>query len=301
MAAGDEESGATVHVVTGDYDQGPILRQRRVPVYLDDAPEDLQRRVLKEEHLIYSEVIRDIVAGGDQATGVRKLRWREPTMYDTSRDPCLLVAQIACAAIRRALSQKSSARAKIPKKEVAELLGKVESAVMTLLYSYQERPELVASDAMLLVGEAAKELSDRLEPAVASPESPPLVRATVRWVLRTFHGLSRRLDASTGSLASGVDLMALQVRNIAPIGKALWRTRVTDDHDAYTVVTNISGVRKGDVLAAAFLPPREVGGEVSEAMFLGDEKRAEEPGAFLSDQNVDAREATSILHDEINR
>ena len=63
LAAGDEESGATVHVVTGDYDQGPILRQRRVPVYLDDAPEDLQRRVLKEEHLIYSEVIRDIVAG----------------------------------------------------------------------------------------------------------------------------------------------------------------------------------------------------------------------------------------------
>ena len=63
LAAGDEESGATVHVVTEEYDQGPILRQRRVPVCIDDTPEDLQRRVLVEEHVIYSEVLRDIVEG----------------------------------------------------------------------------------------------------------------------------------------------------------------------------------------------------------------------------------------------
>lgn len=63
LEAGDEESGATVHVVTAEYDKGPILRQRRVPVYIDDTPFDLQKRVLKEEHIIYSEVIRDIVDG----------------------------------------------------------------------------------------------------------------------------------------------------------------------------------------------------------------------------------------------
>ena len=63
LAAGDEESGVTVHIVTEEYDQGPILRQRRVPVHIDDTPHDLQKRVLKEEHGIYSEVIRDIVDG----------------------------------------------------------------------------------------------------------------------------------------------------------------------------------------------------------------------------------------------
>ncbi|MFV1958473.1 MAG: phosphoribosylglycinamide formyltransferase [Planctomycetota bacterium] len=63
LAAGDEESGASVHVVTADYDRGPVLRQRRVPVRPDDTPRTLQQRVLAEEHQIYSEVIADVVAG----------------------------------------------------------------------------------------------------------------------------------------------------------------------------------------------------------------------------------------------
>lgn len=63
LAAGDTESGATVHVVDAQYDHGPILRQRKVPVLPGDTPEVLQQRVLKEEHRIYAEVIADIVAG----------------------------------------------------------------------------------------------------------------------------------------------------------------------------------------------------------------------------------------------
>jgi phosphoribosylglycinamide formyltransferase-1 len=63
IAAGDTESGATVHLVTAEYDQGPALRQRRVPVLPGDSPETLQQRVLAEEHRIYSEVLADIIAG----------------------------------------------------------------------------------------------------------------------------------------------------------------------------------------------------------------------------------------------
>ena len=63
LAAGDEESGATVHVVDERYDHGPILRQRRVRVRPDDTPQTLQQRVLREEHGIYAEVLADIVAG----------------------------------------------------------------------------------------------------------------------------------------------------------------------------------------------------------------------------------------------
>ena len=45
------------------YDNGPVLRQRKVPVLPDDTPETLQKRVLAEEHVIYAEVLADIVAG----------------------------------------------------------------------------------------------------------------------------------------------------------------------------------------------------------------------------------------------
>lgn len=63
LAAGDEESGATVHAVDEHYDHGPVLRQRRVPVLAGDTPETLQQRVLAEEHVIYAEVLADVVAG----------------------------------------------------------------------------------------------------------------------------------------------------------------------------------------------------------------------------------------------
>ena len=49
LAAGEAESGATVHLVDGEYDHGRILRQMRVPVLPDDTPEDLQKRVYAAE------------------------------------------------------------------------------------------------------------------------------------------------------------------------------------------------------------------------------------------------------------
>lgn len=58
IAKGVAESGATVHIVDDEYDRGPIVAQRRVPVFPDDTPETLAARVVKVEHDLYPEVIR---------------------------------------------------------------------------------------------------------------------------------------------------------------------------------------------------------------------------------------------------
>lgn len=50
LAAGEKESGASVHFVDTEYDHGAILMQRRVPVHPDDTPERLRDRVLAIEH-----------------------------------------------------------------------------------------------------------------------------------------------------------------------------------------------------------------------------------------------------------
>ncbi len=50
LAAGDTESGATVHLVTEAYDQGPVLGQARVPVRPGETAESLAARVLMVEH-----------------------------------------------------------------------------------------------------------------------------------------------------------------------------------------------------------------------------------------------------------
>jgi phosphoribosylglycinamide formyltransferase 1 len=52
LKSGDELSGATVHFVDENYDRGPILIQRTVPVLNDDTPELLAARVLEVEHKI---------------------------------------------------------------------------------------------------------------------------------------------------------------------------------------------------------------------------------------------------------
>ncbi len=63
IAAGEAESGATVHLVNEVYDDGPILQQARVPVLPDDTPESLQARVLKQEHLLYADTLAKIARG----------------------------------------------------------------------------------------------------------------------------------------------------------------------------------------------------------------------------------------------
>lgn len=53
IAAGKEEAGCSVHIVTADLDDGPILGQARVPVLPGDDEAALAARVLKEEHKLY--------------------------------------------------------------------------------------------------------------------------------------------------------------------------------------------------------------------------------------------------------
>lgn len=50
LAAGDRESGATVHLVDEEYDRGPALGSARVPVIPGDTAESLAARVLVAEH-----------------------------------------------------------------------------------------------------------------------------------------------------------------------------------------------------------------------------------------------------------
>lgn len=58
LAAGDAQHGCTVHLVTPELDDGPILGQASVPVKPGDTPETLAARVLVQEHLLYPAVLR---------------------------------------------------------------------------------------------------------------------------------------------------------------------------------------------------------------------------------------------------
>lgn len=55
LAAGETESGCTVHLVDAGTDTGPVLLQRRVPVLAGDTAETLARRIHIEEHIAIVE------------------------------------------------------------------------------------------------------------------------------------------------------------------------------------------------------------------------------------------------------
>ena len=57
LAAGEAESGATVHLVDAEYDHGRILDQLRVPVLPGDTPEDLQKRVYAAEMELFPRAL----------------------------------------------------------------------------------------------------------------------------------------------------------------------------------------------------------------------------------------------------
>ena len=50
LAAGEKESGCTIHLVSGECDGGKILIQKKVPVMPGDDPDSLYARIAPEEH-----------------------------------------------------------------------------------------------------------------------------------------------------------------------------------------------------------------------------------------------------------
>lgn len=62
LAAGESESGCTVHVVDEGTDTGPVVLQLRVPILAGDTADRLARRILEREHEAYPEAIRRFFA-----------------------------------------------------------------------------------------------------------------------------------------------------------------------------------------------------------------------------------------------
>lgn len=60
LAAGEKESGPTIHYVIPEVDKGEIIAQSRVVVKADDTAQTLAERVLAQEHILYPEAIRHI-------------------------------------------------------------------------------------------------------------------------------------------------------------------------------------------------------------------------------------------------
>jgi len=88
---------------------------------------------------------------------------------------------------------------------------------------------------------------------------------------RVVDGLIRKLREFDDEPALAVDILAVELSQVhtVPNSKNLTECRCTDGSRIWKIVTNIQGLKVGTKLACAVLPPVEMMGVVSEAMFLG--------------------------------
>ncbi len=63
IAAGEKESGCTVHFVDAGCDTGKIILQKKVPVLPGDTPDTLYARIAPEEHKALVEAVKLVATG----------------------------------------------------------------------------------------------------------------------------------------------------------------------------------------------------------------------------------------------
>ena len=57
----EKYSGCTVHFVNAKLDSGKIILQKKIKIFKNDSPKTLQKRILVEEHKIYSKALMKIL------------------------------------------------------------------------------------------------------------------------------------------------------------------------------------------------------------------------------------------------
>ncbi|ADP81960.1 phosphoribosylglycinamide formyltransferase [Pseudofrankia inefficax] len=62
LASGDPMTGPSVHLVTAEYDTGPVIARHELPVHPDDTVESLASRVLAAEHDLLPAVVQYLAA-----------------------------------------------------------------------------------------------------------------------------------------------------------------------------------------------------------------------------------------------
>lgn len=75
--AGVKVTGITVHFANAEYDKGPIIAQRSVPILENDTLQDLEERIHVAEHKLYPEVLGYIAEGRVSIDANRKVHISE--------------------------------------------------------------------------------------------------------------------------------------------------------------------------------------------------------------------------------
>ncbi len=189
---------------------------------------------------------------------------------DTSRDFRILVAEKALNDLYNIIRMR---RLNIPVNwaKTLDLTEKLRSTLLKIKYSYLPLNMLIRSVELKLIIDYTVDLSRiLLDKQVLNRFKPnPYPVATVRYCLRTLYGLKYRLALGEENKSHyAVDIEGVEIVSVHrhPNADKLYITKA-EGALPYTIITNIRDIKKGEIRAAAILPPAIIMGELSEAMY----------------------------------
>ena len=197
---------------------------------------------------------------------------------DTAKDARILVLEDA---LRRLTEIVNNRKLKfhVDYSKLGDSIKTAGSLMYEVKYSYQTASQLAELEPTTNLVGAISNFGSHFNEAVKttsfSPKTPKeqLVLAEVRYSLRIVEGIKKRLADFDEDPAFAIDILAVQVTQLQAVegSENLLVCRCTDGSRIWPIVTNLKDVKKDSILACGILPPVDMMGVVSEAMFLGGE------------------------------
>jgi predicted RNA-binding protein with EMAP domain len=197
-------------------------------------------------------------------------------MLDTAKDARVLVLEDALRRLNEVVGNRKL-KTHIDYSKLNELLKTAGSLLYEVKYSYLDSKSLADLEATSNLVEAISQLSDMIDSSVGSQSYSPssqgekLALAEVAYSVRIVTGFQHRLKEHGEDPGNAVDMLTVEISNISPVqgSENLTECRCSDGSRIWTIVTNLKELKPATKLPVAILPPADMMGVVSEAMFLG--------------------------------
>ena len=197
---------------------------------------------------------------------------------DTAKDARILVLEDALGRLNEIIGTRKL-RMHVKYSSLVEAIKIAGSLFYEVKYSYLDSHSLASLPATEKMVSAIDQFAALFRTAIDSSGYKPSsakadhTLADVLYSLRIIQGFQERLRKYDEDPAHAVDILVVEITQTEPVedSKNLIACRCTDGSRIWNIVTNLKNVKPGVKLTCAVLPPVEMMGIVSEAMFLSGE------------------------------
>ncbi|MGY5876347.1 MAG: hypothetical protein RTU30_11430 [Candidatus Thorarchaeota archaeon] len=201
---------------------------------------------------------------------------------DTAKDARVLVLEDALRRLTEIVNNRKL-KIHIDYSKLGEYLKTAGALLYEVKYSYQEPTKLSNLEPTTKLIESITQFGEVYESAMKTSGFAPktakeqLVVADVKYSLSIINGFQEKLQSCGDDPAYAIDILAVEITQLKPVEGAekLTECRCTDGARIWPIVTNLQGLKISTKLACAYLPPIDMMGIVSEAMFLGGDSLPE--------------------------